>query len=311
MNNKFFNDELTYNRSDFDFFINLYMNNKLPQTLLLTGEKGAGKLNFVYHLVNFILSQNEIDKYDTKLFKINSNNKTSNLLLQNIHPNFCLINRKKNKKYIENSQIKEMQTFLNLSSFNNKPKIIVINECEFLNMSSSNSLLKSLEEEYLNVFFILIRDDKKFLIKTIKSRCINFNFILNSKERIKRINEILDNQYEILSNDFKDKYLTPYFFSELSNYCKKNNFDIGKINLDILITNIFLDKNIKKDEFVYNNFYLLMQLFFHKRITSNINNEKNFNLLKYFTKRLDDVFRFNLDLDAYILEFKNLIYNEK
>ena len=140
-----FNEELTSFRKNFDFFVNLYNNKKLPQTLLFIGEKGIGKFNLAYHLINYILSKDEDHKYDTKSYKVNPNNKTNKLILQNIHPNFYFISTKDNKKNIDISQIKNLKNFLNISSFNDKPKIILIYESEYLNLSSSNSLLKSLE----------------------------------------------------------------------------------------------------------------------------------------------------------------------
>ena len=311
MINKLFNVELKFFKTDLDFFINLYLEKKLPQTLLFIGDRSIGKLNFTYHLVNFILSQHEETKYDTKLYKVNFDSKTFKQLSNNLHPNFFLISPNDNKKIIEISQIKNLQKFLNKSSFNNLPKIIVINESECLNLSSSNALLKLLEETYTNVFFILIHDIKKTLIPTIKSRCISFNFFLKNNERIERINEILDNQYDNLSSDFKNKYLSPIFFNELQDYCKKNILELEKINLDNLLSYIFFKKNFKKNTFVYNNFFLLIQLFLYKRIEEKLEIEKYFSLLKYFTKRFDDVIKYNLDFESYVLEFKYLIYDEK
>ena len=311
MINKLFNVELKFFKTDLDFFINLYLEKKLPQTLLFIGDRSIGKLNFTYHLVNFILSQHEETKYDTKLYKVNFDSKTFKQLSNNLHPNFFLISPNDNKKIIEISQIKNLQKFLNKSSFNNLPKIIVINESECLNLSSSNALLKLLEETYTNVFFILIHDIKKTLIPTIKSRCISFNFFLKNNERIERINEILDNQYDNLSSDFKNKYLSPIFFNELQDYCKKNILELEKINLDNLLSDIFFKKNFKRSTFVYNNFFLLIQLFLYKRIEENLEIEKSFSLLKYFTKRFDDVIKYNLDFESYVLEFKYLIYYEK
>ena len=147
-----FNRRLDNKKSYLDYFVNLYLDNKLPKAFLLLGEKGTGKLNFIYHLINFILSQNEENKYDLKSYSIKPDNKTFKLLSQNSHPNFFLISPRKNKKNIEISQIKEMQTYLNMTSFNKIPKIVLINGSEYLNLSSSNALLKSLEEINENVF---------------------------------------------------------------------------------------------------------------------------------------------------------------
>tara|TARA_B100001057_G_scaffold466472_1_gene523654 strand:+ start:8011 stop:8946 length:936 start_codon:yes stop_codon:yes gene_type:complete len=311
MIDKLFNVELKLFKSNLDFFINLYLESKLPQTLLFTGDKSIGKLDFTYHLVNFILSQQEETKYNVKSYKINIESKTFKQLSKNSHPNFFLISSNESRKNIEISQIKNLQNFLNKSCFNNLPKIIVINESEYLNLSSSNALLKLLEKNYSNVFFILIHDIKKTLIPTIKSRCITFKFYLSDSDKIQRINEILDNQYDTLSSDFKNKYLSPIFFSDLRDYCKKNSLELSQINLNNLLFDIFLKKNFKKSTFVYNNFFLLIQLFLFRRIEDKLEIEKYFSLLKYFTKRFDDVIKYNLDFESYVLEFKYLIYDEK
>ncbi len=311
MGEEIFSKELSTFKKEINFISNLYINRKLPQTILFTGEKGIGKLNVAYHLINFILSKDEDNEYCITTNKINSNNKTYNLLLKNIHPNLFLISLKDKKKNIDIEQIKNMKNFLNITSFCNKPKIVLIDGSEYLNLSSSNSLLKSLEENLNNVFFILVHDIKKKLLTTIKSRCIQFKFFLNNEDREKKINEILNNQFNDLSSDFKNKYISPLFFKSLLEYCNKNNLQINDINLDNLLSDILKKKDYKKNEFVFKNFFLLVQLFLHKKIRNEQNNNKYFYLLKYFTQRFDDVTKFNLDFESYVLEFKNLIYNEK
>ena len=311
MGEEIFSKELSTFKKEINFISNLYVNRKLPQTILFTGEKGIGKLNVAYHLINFILSKDEYNEYCITTNKLNSNNKTYNLLLKNIHPNLFLISLKDKKKNIDIEQIKNMKNFLNITSFSNKPKIVLIDGSEYLNLSSSNSLLKSLEENLNNVFFILVHDIKKKLLTTIKSRCIQFKFFLNNEDREKRINEILNNQFNDLSSDFKNKYISPLFFKSLLEYCNKNNLQINDINLDNLLSDILKKKDYKKNEFVLKNFFLLVQLFLYKKIRNEQNNNKYFYLLKYFTQRFDDVAKFNLDFESYVLEFKNLIYNEK
>ena len=256
------------------------------------------------------MSKDEDYKYDTKKYKVNLNNKTNKLISQNVHPNFYFISPK-DKKNIDISQIKNLKNFLNISSLNDKPKIILINESEYLNLSSSNSLLKSLEENYDNVHFFLVHDSKKRLIPTIKSRCIQFKFYLNEYELKDRINQILNNQYEKLNSDFKNKYLSPIFYKGLFLYCKKNDLLLDRINLDSLLTDIFLKKNFKNNEFVLNNFFLLSQLFLHNRIKSDPNKEKYYLLTKHLTQRFNDVIKYNLDFESYVIEFKYLVYNEK
>ena len=44
----------------------LYKREKLPTKILLSGKKGLGKSTLAYHIINYILSNNEEFKYDFK-----------------------------------------------------------------------------------------------------------------------------------------------------------------------------------------------------------------------------------------------------
>ena len=55
----------------FSNFIDLYKNNKLPNKILLSGEKGIGKSTLAYHIINQILSSDEDLSYDSENFRIN------------------------------------------------------------------------------------------------------------------------------------------------------------------------------------------------------------------------------------------------
>ena len=82
----------------FNEIISLYNKEKLPNKILLSGIKGIGKSTLAYHIINYILSQNEDNKYDINNFKINYENKSFKLLRNNSHPNFHLIDLLKEKK---------------------------------------------------------------------------------------------------------------------------------------------------------------------------------------------------------------------
>ena len=93
--------------------------------------------------------------------QINDKNRSFKLVKKNTSPNFYLIDIKKEKKNIEVDQIRELISKLNKSSFNNKPRFILIDNIEFLNLNSINALLKILEEPTVNCYFILINNNKK------------------------------------------------------------------------------------------------------------------------------------------------------
>ena len=70
---------------------NLYDKNILPNKIIFSGNRGIGKCTFVYHLINYIFSKNEDDKYNYDKNLILSNNRSYNLILNNSHPNFYLV----------------------------------------------------------------------------------------------------------------------------------------------------------------------------------------------------------------------------
>ena len=72
----------------FKFFTEIYKKNKLPNCILINGSKGLGKATFVYHFINSILSENESNSYSRKYLKIDKNNPSYQLMLNNTHPNF-------------------------------------------------------------------------------------------------------------------------------------------------------------------------------------------------------------------------------
>ena len=118
----------------------LYDNGNLPNRIIFSGENGIGKATLAYHLINYIFSQNEKEKYDFKKNIISTTNKSYKLILNHSHQNFFLISNDIDKNNIQISKIREMINFTNKSSFNDQSKIILIDNIEFLNKNSILSI---------------------------------------------------------------------------------------------------------------------------------------------------------------------------
>ena len=169
----------------FSSFIKLYKKNKLPNVMLLSGFKGLGKSTFAYHFINYLLSLEEKNKYSVENFNINSDNSTFKLIQNNIHPNFFLLENDLPDDDIKIEQVRNLIKFLSRSTYSKDLKIVFIDNVEYLNLNSSNALLKSLEEPSKNTFFFIIHNDASAIIDTIKSRCIQFKFHFNIYEKKK------------------------------------------------------------------------------------------------------------------------------
>ena len=241
-------------------------NERLPTKILFTGYKGCGKCTLALHLINYILSKNEEFKYNILNNQIDENNKSYKLILNSSSPNFYYINLKKDKKSIDVNQIRELINFCNKSSFNNLPRFILIDNSEFLNLSSSNALLKILEEPNEGIFFILINNSNNIL-PTIKSRCLNYRINLSNDQTLNIVNNLIND--DIFK--FVDKDLLNYYFSagdilNIYNFSIEYKLDFSEMNISNLIQIIIKDKIYKKDTQLKDLIWNFIEIFFQKRL---------------------------------------------
>ena len=220
----------------------LFENNKLPKQIMLSGPKGIGKCTMSYHLINFVLSVNEENPYDAKNLIINENNKSFRLIKNSVNPNFYSIDVIDEKKKIDINQIRNLIIDLNKSSFNHKPRFVLIDNVELLSISSINALLKIIEEPNNNIFFILINNNKKML-PTLKSRCLNFRISLSHKKVIDISNELLDlDVRNIINKSLMNYYLTPGKILNLIRISKEYELDLKSLNLRTFLKNVIKKK---------------------------------------------------------------------
>ena len=301
--------QLTLYGHHFEFcnFIDLYKDKKLPNKILLSGEKGIGKSTLAYHLINYILSIDEENAYDVKNFTISPENKSFKLILNKSNPNFISIDIEDDKKSIDINQIRNLILNLNKSSFNTKPRLVLIDNIELLNINSVNALLKIVEEPNDNIYFILINNNKKIL-PTLKSRCLNYNIHLKFEESFDISNKILGkNVKELIHEQMINNYSTPGSILNLLNFANTNGVDLTQINLKDFIKMIINEKKYKKDYFIKHLLYSLIELYFRQNVSL-----KNIKLLKmqnYFLKKINNTKIFNLDDETLLMEFDDKVLN--
>ena len=152
-----------------------HQNNKLHHAILLYGKKGIGKATFAKELVS-------------EIFKDKNPN----------HPDLLLIEKEADKKEISVEKIRNIANFFNQTSAISKYKFIIIDAADELNKSSSNALLKILEEPQTNNFLILIAHNPNKVLATIKSRCQSVKVPDLTFENFK---EILQGNNKKISNE--------------------------------------------------------------------------------------------------------------
>jgi len=299
--------DLFEHKETFNQLSKFYKKDNLPNKILLSGEKGIGKSTLAYHLINFVLSENEDHAYDYEKNRINYENKSYKLIQNNSNPNFYLIDVVEGKKNIDINQIRDLIMNLNKSSFNNKKRFVLIDNLELLNINSTNALLKILEEPNTNVNFILINNNKR-VPSTLKSRCLNFKVFLTKDQSISIINQLLNDDINtIINNKLFDYYVTPGKLFKLIRLSEEYDLDLVNFDLNTTLTTIIKDKIYKKDKSIIEIIYSFIELYFRNNISI-----ENISLLKsyhYFLKKINNTKTYNLDEETLFMEFEDKILN--
>jgi len=286
----------------------LYENNNLPTKILLSGQKGLGKSTLAYHFINYVLSKDEEFKYDIKSFEINPDNQSFKTILNKSNINLSVVDVDPEKKTIDIDQIRKLILSLNKSSFNSKPRFVLIDNIEFLNANSINALLKTIEEPNLNIYFILINNNKKIL-PTLISRCINFKISLSNKESLEIANQLLNGElFEKINKDIINYYISPGNIYNLVKVGIIYNYDLHDFDLKKLIKILIKENHYKSNSL---NKYIIFDLieFYFRKIDFSFS-QNIYEKYLYFLKRISETKKFNLDEESLFIEFEEIMLNE-
>ena len=297
--------------SFFNEIINLYNQKKMPNKILLSGKKGVGKSTLAYHLINYILSENEDYKYNVEEYKINNKNRSYKLIQNHTHTNFYLIDLIEEKKSIDVVQIRKMITYTNKSCFNDMPRIILIDNIESLNKNSVNALLKIIEEPNDGIFFILINNNEKKILPTLKSRCLIFKINLTFYQSIDIAKQLLCiNILDCINQDILNYYITPGEIINLVNLADDKKINLLECNLEDLLKLLIDNGYYKKNKVIKKMIINFIELFFLKKYK--LINTKNSLLIFYhnFLNKIHNMEKFNLDEESLFLEFRSILIHE-
>ena len=290
-----------------DFYFNemknLYEANKFPKVLLLNGKKGIGKFTLIMHFINYIYSKNEINRYNLKDKVINVKSIFYNLLLKKTTPDVIFMQAEENKN-IKIENIRSLKSTLMNTSLSSNPRFTIIDEIEFLNTSSVNALLKTLEEPSANNFFILINNQQTDLIETISSRCLKNNIFLSSNQKNEVIKYLIEDREIENILDFNHTLSPGLFlnFNEIYLKYKINKDDNILIKLNILINGYKKEKN----KSLISLAYFLIEYSFLEKIKNNVNDiDFLLNTKSSIVKMIHDFVQFNLNISSVLNSIEN------
>jgi len=89
------------------------------------------------------------------------------------HPDFLCVGRFERIKVADTDSIR---SFISVAPFLSDKKIVVMDNADSMTYEAANRLLKVLEEPPKNVSFFLVTSEPERIIKTVRSRCVQFKF---------------------------------------------------------------------------------------------------------------------------------------
>lgn len=189
----------------------MYRLKRVPQALLFYGKEGIGKKTKAFDLAKALLClkgtfpacntcpscnrMNQFNQTPVEQLQVYSDKETGKkvfLYLQGEHPDFIYLRPEKDEIKID--QVRGVRDFLNLKPALSQKKVVLIAPAESMNPYSQNALLKTLEEPPQDTHFILVANNLDNILSTVRSRCYLVEFRELSKEDIKNITGIRDEE---------------------------------------------------------------------------------------------------------------------
>jgi len=155
------------------FLFNLAKQNHLHHAFLLHGPAYLGKFDFACAMAGVLLCESTGTKEKAEACR---DCHACHLVRSMTHPDFYVLRPEKEGKQILVEEVRQLISFMSKSSARSGRRLIIIDECQQMNASAANALLKFLEEPGEHVHLFLISSEWNTLLPTIRSRCQKLSF---------------------------------------------------------------------------------------------------------------------------------------
>lgn len=157
---------LPWQQQNWEHLCDYRLQNRVPQALLITGNKGLGKQHLANQFAFSLLCAKPQDN------GLGCGHCDSCLLLNaETHPDFIQIRPDEPGKAISIGQIRSLVNRLTLKPQFESYRVVIVNPADLMNNAAANAFLKCLEEPTERTLMLLITDKPAHLPATIISRC--------------------------------------------------------------------------------------------------------------------------------------------
>jgi len=170
---------LPWQQQNWDQLCNYKMQNRVPQALLISGNKGLGKQHLANQFAASLLCAKPQDN------GLGCGYCASCLLLNaQTHPDFIQIEPDEPGKAITIGQIRSLVNRLTLKPQFESYRVVIVNPADLMNNAAANAFLKCLEEPTERTVILLVTDKPGRLPATIVSRCQKLAIAKPEKEKV-------------------------------------------------------------------------------------------------------------------------------
>ena len=110
----------------------------------------------------------------------------------------------------------------------------------------------------------------------------------------------------MINNDLISHYFTPGDLLNLYNFSLKKKIDLSNLTLEEFLLAIIDNNYYKKDNLNLNLIFSFLQMYFIK----NINNLDNYLIYKKFINSIDNIKKFNLDIESLFIQLRHQIVHD-
>ncbi len=242
------------------FLSDLYDNNKLSHAYLIE----TNNQDFcVDELLNLTKKMSCLDTFNTECSKCNLCNMIDNYSSLNV---FLI---EPDGKNIKKDQVLELQKKCSTKPVLSKNNIYIIKNADSLNSSSSNTMLKFIEEPVDNLYGFFIVNNKDNVINTIKSRCEVVSVFYEEEQNLSSLG---------FKDDDLEKFLNIAYEYLLA---LDNNKALSILNNKYILNDIVKEKEVIQK--FLNLLYMINEEYFRKKVNlSHSNYFTNFSFLEKY-----------------------------
>ena len=216
--------------------------------------------SYMFYTNDFFSCKNDVNTLIKDLFKVEN--------LESVNTDLVVIKRSE-KKNILKEDMQDLKNFFQNTSYFNNYRVYIIEEAHKLNSTTSNMILKFLEEPMEKIIAFFITTNLDAVLSTIKSRCQIVNAfyessINNQEKDITILKDFLYNNDKYFGIVKAKKYFEKYDRNELIelfmaylDYCYRNELNAKQIE-EIKIVNRaigLLNNNVNVD-YVFDYIFL-------------------------------------------------------